>query len=284
MPLKDTLLALLVIAIWGLNVIAIKFAVAEMPPLLLMTLRFILVALLLVPFYRVPRQHWPFLILLSVTFGSVHFGLLFIGLQQAEAGTGALLVQMGTPFATLLAVFFLKERLNVRKALGLTAAFGGVVVLAGGPNLPHLMPMVILLCSALGWAISQLLIKQGPAIKPLALAGWVALFSAPQLALASALFESNQWQAMMEASLISWGGLLYTAFLSSIVAYGLWYGLLRRHPVNLVVPFTLLMPVLAVLLGIWLMGDAMNVYKGMGGLLVIAGLGFIVMPWPLTRR
>lgn len=284
MPLKDTLLALLVIGIWGLNVIAIKLAVAEMPPLLLMTLRFILVALILVPFYRVPRQQWPFLILLSVTFGSLHFALLFIGLQQAEAGTGALLVQMGTPFATLLAVVFLKEQLNTRKVLGLIAAFSGVIVLAGGPNLPHLMPMIILLCSAMGWAISQLLIKQGPPIKPLALAGWVALFSVPQLALASALFESGQWQAMKDASLTSWGGLLYTVFLSSIVAYGLWYGLLRRHPVNLVVPFTLLMPVLAVLLGIWLMGDPMNLYKGVGGLLVVSGLGFIVMPWPLTRR
>ena len=103
MPLRDLLLGLFVIAIWALNIIVIKVGVAELPPLLMTTLRFMLVAVLLVPFYPVARVQLPFLLLLSITFGSLHFALLFIGLEHAEAGTGALLVQMGTPFATLLA-------------------------------------------------------------------------------------------------------------------------------------------------------------------------------------
>ena len=50
MPLRDLLLGLFVIAIWALNIIVIKVGVAELPPLLLTTLRFTLVAVLLVPF------------------------------------------------------------------------------------------------------------------------------------------------------------------------------------------------------------------------------------------
>ena len=119
MPLRDLLLGLTVIAIWALNIIVIKLGVADMPPLLLMTLRFMLVAALIVPFTRITREQLPWLLLLSVTFGGLHFPLLFLGLGEAEAGTGALLVQMGTPFATLLAALFLKERLNLRRWLGL---------------------------------------------------------------------------------------------------------------------------------------------------------------------
>lgn len=119
MPLRDLLLGLFVIAIWALNIIVIKVGVAELPPLLMTTLRFMLVATLLVPFYPVARVQLPFLLLLSVTFGSLHFALLFIGLEHAEAGTGALLVQMGTPFATLLAVIFLKEKLGPKRIAGL---------------------------------------------------------------------------------------------------------------------------------------------------------------------
>jgi len=285
-PLRDLALGLAVIVIWALNIIVIKLGVAELPPLLLTTLRFALVAGLLVPFHPVARHQLPFLLLLSLTFGSMHFALLFIGLGQAEAGTGALLVQMGTPFATLLAVIVLRERLGPRRLAGLVLSFAGVAVLAGGPTLPSPLPTLLLLASALGWAISQLLIKRGPDVSPMALAGWVALFATPQVALGSWWFEQGQWRALIEAGWAGWGAVFYTAVMSSIVAYGLWYGLLRRHPVNRVVPLTLLMPVLAVLLGAALMGDSLGPHKLAGGGLVIAGLALIVLrlgaPRPAT--
>ncbi|MDI5987149.1 EamA family transporter [Halomonas sp. M4R5S39] len=277
MPLRDLLLGLAVIAIWALNIIIIKVGVAEMPPLLMTTLRFLLVAALLVPFHPVARHQLPFLLLLSVTFGTLHFALLFIGLGQAEAGTGALLVQMGTPFATLLAVFFLRERLGPKRLIGLALSFAGVVVLAGGPTLPSPLPLALLLLSALGWAVSQLLIKRGPNLAPLALAGWVALFAVPQVALGSLLFEGDHLEAMRQAGWAGWGAVGYTAVMSSIVAYGLWYGLLHRHPVNRVVPMTLLVPVLAVLLGVLLLGDTLGIHKLAGGGLVVAGIGLIVL-------
>ncbi|MDR5858939.1 EamA family transporter [Halomonas eurihalina] len=277
MPLRDLSIGLGVIIIWALNVIVIKVGVADIPPLLLTTLRFSLVALLLVPFHPVARHQLPFLVLLSLTFGTLHFALLFIGLDQAEAGTGALLVQMGTPFATLLAVIVLKERLGFRRLTGLILSFAGVMVLAGGPTLPAPLPTALLLTSALGWAISQLLIKRGPNVPPLALAGWVALFAIPQVALGSWWLERDQLAALGDAGWIGWGAVFYTAVMSSIVAYGAWYGLLRRHPVNRVVPLTLLVPVLAVGLGVLLLGDSLGPHKLIGGGLVIVGIGLIVL-------
>lgn len=283
MPLRDFVLALAVVAIWALNIIVIKVGVAEIPPLMLITLRFSLVAALLVPFYPVARHQLPFLLLLSVTFGTLHFALLFIGLGQAEAGTGAILVQMGTPFATLLAVVFFKETLGVKRLAGLLLSFAGVIVLAGGPTLPAPLPTAILLTGALAWASSQLLIKRGPAISPMALAGWVALFATPQVALGSWWFEQGQWQALMSASWLAWGAVFYTAVMSSIVAYGIWYGLLRRHPVSRVVPMMLLVPVLAVILGVLLLGDSLGPHKLIGGGLVVAGIGLIVIQRGVRR-
>nr|WP_273543192.1 EamA family transporter [Halomonas profundi] len=278
------LLGLFVIAIWALNIIVIKVGVAELPPLLITTIRFMLVAALLVPFYPVARAQLPFLLLLSVTFGSLHFALLFIGLEHAEAGTGALLVQMGTPFATLLAVVFLKERLGPKRIVGLLLSFAGIAVIAGGPTLPSPLPLTILLLSALGWAVSQLLIKRGPPIAPLALAGWVALFAVPQVALGSWLFESGQWQAVKQASWVGWGAIIYTAVMSSIVAYGIWYALLRRHPINRVIPMTLLTPVFAVGLGALLMGDSLGMHKLIGGGLVVSGIALIVIKFRRAPR
>lgn len=284
MPLRDLLLGLTVIAIWALNIIVIKLGVADMPPLLLMTLRFMLVAVLIVPFTRIDRTQLPWLLLLSVTFGGLHFPLLFLGLGQAEAGTGALLVQMGTPFATLLAAAFLKERLDLRRGLGLALSFGGVVVLAGGPSLPSPTATALLLASALFWAVSNLIIKVAPRIPPLTLAGWIALFAIPQVALGTWLLESDQFAALARASWAGWGAVFYTAVMSSIVAYGLWYRLLQKHPVSRVVPLSLLMPVFAVLLGMWLLNDPLGINKLVGGSLVVAGLAVINVRLPQRRR
>ncbi|KAA0012780.1 EamA family transporter [Billgrantia pellis] len=277
MPLRDLLLGLVIVAIWAFNIIVIKLGVEELPPLLMTTLRFLLVAALLVPFHPVARHQLPFLMLLSATFGTLHFALLFIGLGQAEAGTGALLVQMGTPFATLLAVIFLGERLSAKRLLGLGLSFGGVVVLAGGPSLPSPLPMSLLLVSALGWAVSQLLIKKGPHLAPMTLAGWTALFAVPQVALGSWWFEQDQMSAMINAGWFGWGAVLYTAVMSSIAAYGLWYGLLRRHPVSRLAPLSLLVPAGAVILGIVLLGETLNAHIVFGGAMVIAGVGLIVI-------
>ena len=284
MPLKDLLIGLGIIAIWAFNIIVIKLGVEDLPPLLVTVLRFMLVTVLVVPFTRISRQQLPWILLLAVTFGGLHFPLLFLGLQQSEAGTGALLVQMGTPFATLLAAMFLKEKLGPRRVVGLILAFGGVVVLAGGPSLPPPASTALLLASAFFWAVSTMIIKLAPPIAPLTMTGWISLFAIPLVALGSWIFEDDQWLALRQASWAGWGAVVYTAVMSSIAAYGLWYRLLQKHPVSRVVPLTLLMPVFAVMLGVWLLDDPLGINKVAGGAMVIAGLAIINIRFRRQRK
>lgn len=284
MPLKDLLIGLGIIAIWAFNIIVIKLGVEDLPPLLVTVLRFMLVAVLVVPFTRISRQQLPWILLLAVTFGGLHFPLLFLGLQQSEAGTGALLVQMGTPFATLLAAMFLKEKLGPRRVVGLILAFGGVVVLAGGPSLPPPAATALLLASAFFWAVSTMIIKLAPPIAPLTMTGWISLFAIPLVALGSWIFEDDQWLALHQASWAGWGAVVYTAVMSSIAAYGLWYWLLQKHPVSRVVPLTLLMPVFAVILGVWLLDDPLGINKVAGGVMVVAGLAVINIRFRRQRK
>ena len=141
--------------------------------------------------------------------------------------------------------------------------------------MPAWLPMLLLLASAFFWAVSNLLIKVAPSIPPLTLAGWIALFAIPQVALGSWWFESDHLAALAGASWAGWGAVFYTAVMSSILAYTLWYRLLQKHPVSRVVPLTLLMPVFAVILGVWLLNDPLGFNKVAGGLMVIAGLAVI---------
>ena len=72
--------------------------------------------------------------------------------------------------------------------------------------------------------------------------------------------------------------------MSSIVAYGIWYALLRRHPINRVILMTLLTPVFAMGLGALLMGDSLGMHKLIGGGLVVSGIALIVIKFRRAPR
>jgi O-acetylserine/cysteine efflux transporter len=279
-PPIDILLTLLAVIIWSLNVIAVKIGLIELPPLLMTALRFAMVGLLAAPFTRITRAQLPWILLLSFTFGTLHFALLFVGLNMTEAGTGAILAQLGTPFATLLAVTVLGERMTRAQAVGLIVSFAGAAVLSAGPSLPSWQPLLILTASALAWAVSNIIVKKSPGIGPLPMVAWVSLFSVPQIALLSLIFENGQWAAMQSASLTTWMMVTYTALGSSLVAYTIWYRLLARHPVSRVMPYSLLTPLLGVVFGVLLLGDGIGLHKVVGGIMVIGGVAVSSLRWP----
>ncbi|CAH0278423.1 multidrug DMT transporter permease [bacteria symbiont BFo1 of Frankliniella occidentalis] len=277
MALRHFFLILMVVSIWAFNNIAIKWGLHDLPPLLMTTLRFVVVALILVPFTRVSRQQLRYLVPLAFTFGFMHFSLLFVSLNHTDAGTAAVIVQLGTPIAMLLAMLILKEKLRLVQLLGITISLSGVVVLAGSPTIPNWWVLVLLLLSALGWAVSNMIVKKSPPISPLTMTGWLSFLAIPIVASASWLTESDQLNLLLHSSWRGWFGILFSAIGSSIVAYSLWYSLLKNYNVNLIMPYSLLTPVLAVIMGVVVLGDSMNSFKVTGGLLVIIGTAIAVI-------
>jgi O-acetylserine/cysteine efflux transporter len=61
-----------------------------------------------------------------------------------------------------------------------------------------------------------------------------------------------------------------------VIAYSLWYGLLRRYRVDQVIPFTLLMPVAGVICGGVLLGERVSLMELLGGAVILAGLSIVI--------
>ncbi|MCK0208844.1 EamA family transporter [Starkeya koreensis] len=276
MPFRDKLLVLTVICVWALNMIVVKLGIAEIPPLFMSALRFVLVAAIIVPFTRVPVRLLPCVLLVSFTFGALHFGLLFAALPHAEAGTSAVIIQLGAPIATLLACLLLREPLGLVRLAGLVVSVAGIAILAIGPTMPAPLPLALLLMSATGWAVTNLIVKGVTEVKPMTMMGWSSLFAVPQLLAASWLFERGQWASLGSAGWHGWFCVAYSAIGSSIIGYGIWYWLLQRHPISVVVPYSMLNPLLTVLFGIVLIGDDPSPVKIIGALVMVAGVALIL--------
>lgn len=275
MSLRDGLALATVVLVWGLNVVVVRIGVQEIPPLFLAALRFTLVGLLLAPFFRPARADLAGVTALSLLLGVGHFGLMFVGLRGVEAATASIAIQLGVPISALLARVMFGERLGWAGVLGMALAFTGVGLLAGEPSLTGVGPLLIVVLSMTNWALSNVLVKRLRTVGPLVLNGWVSLLAVPWLLALSALFEHGQAAALAAATWRGWGAVAFTALGASIVAYTLWYHLIATHPVNKVVPVTLLSPVIGMAGGILVLGEAPTWHKLVGGALTVAGVAII---------
>lgn len=272
---RDLLAVLAVVVFWGLNFIAVKTMVGEIPPLLATSLRFFVVAALIVPFVRPRRDKLGGILILSVTLGIGHFGMIFLGMSGIGVAEAAIAIQLGAPFSAILAAIFFRDRLGLVPWTGMGLAFGGVALLAREPSLANPWALATLVGAALAWAVSNILIKRLGKIHPLALNGWVALFAAPQLMALSLLFEHGQSQALAATTWRAWGAMGYTVIASSILAYTLWYYLVGKYPLSRVAPFTLLAPVIGFSAGVLVFGEALSWEKIVGGILTVIGVAIV---------
>lgn len=284
MPLKDILLALLVMALWGANFGVSKMAMADFPPVMLMALRFALVAALLVPFRKPPRQRKQVLGL-AVTLGVFHFPFLFSGVNLLDASTSAILMQLQVPFGVILAAAILRDRIDLRIAAGIVLSFAGVVLIAGEPRFEGSMfGIVLILIAAFAFGLSSVQVKTLGPVDPLALNGWLALLMAIELLILSLYVDGSPIPYIAAAGWRGWGGILFMAPVASIVGYGLWFRLVGRYNVNQIMPFLLTVPLFAVVSGVLLQNDRPTWDVLAGGFLTVAGVALIVFdPLRLVR-
>ncbi len=281
---RDTLLATLVVTFWGINYVAVKYGVAELPTLLMTTLRFALVGCLVLPFAPMKRAYIKPLLLLSLTMGSLHFGMLFVGMVRVDAATSAIALQTNAPFSVLIGALVFRERIGPKRGLGVALGFLGIVVLAGEPGETHPASLALIIGAALCWSASGALFKVMPSIPSLTYIGGTAAFAARQTLIASLLLEDHQIAAMQAASVFAWGGVIFTAIGASIIGHGLWYSLVQRHDLSPIVPFTLLGPVIGVISAVVLLHKPMTVEKLVGAILTLAGVAAIQFNWPRRAK
>ena len=286
MPLRHFLLLLLICLAWGGNFLTSALALRELPPFLFTALRLTLVALCLLPFLHRPGAgQWPRLLAVSLCNGALHFGLSFWALQLAgNLASPAILMQSYIPMATLLAVLLLGERIGWKTSAGIVLSFAGVLVLGFDPVvLQAPLSMWLMLGAAAFIAVGTVLLRGLTGFTAMSQQGWSALIGIVPLLLLSAWLERAQWSAVTQASAIAWGGVIYSALFASVLGHGLYYWLIQRHPVSRVMPFLLLAPLFAIVLGIIFYGDRPGPRLLLGGAMVLGGVLVIGLRASLRR-
>jgi len=282
MKTTDILLAIIIPLVWGVNFVIAKFGLHHYPPMLLMGLRFAIVALCLLPFYwRTKVPHFS-IIPMAIIYGVAYHTLVFTGLWQGlSVGAGIIAVQMHVPFTALLAVYWLKDPMGWRRIFGMIVAFSGLVIVVGNPSVTtHIEAFMLVLAGALCWAIYNIQVKQ---LKILArpFLAWFSLYSAILLIVSSLFTETKSFELLTTIPPYSAiGSLIYMAIFTTLIGMGLWSYLIGKYSVHQVTPFTLLAPFFGVISASLMLDEPLGWQIVIGGLLAIIGVGIIVIRRP----
>ena len=282
MPARDRLLALVVAVCWGLNFPATTIALQHFPPLLMVAIRFTLLAVPTIIFIPRPQVRLRWLLGVGLGIGLLQFAFLYLGIAAGmPSGLASLVLQASAPFTVVLAGVFLHERLNRRQAVGVGVAVLGLAAIAvHRAQAAALLPVVLTLCGALGWAIGNVCSREARAPKPLHLTLWMSVVPPVPMIIVSLLVEGPDRigralaTAFTPQALPSLFGLLYVVLIATIIGYGIWTTLMSRHPSSMVAPFSMLVPVVGVLASWLIFDERPDPVELIAGFAVIGGVLF----------
>lgn len=283
------MLALAVMVVWGTNFVVIKLALAQMPPLLFATLRFVAVLLPMVFFLPRPALPWRHLAAYGLLIGVGQFGLMFVALNgHISPGLASLVIQTQVFFTIGLAMLMAGESLQRVQWLALALGAAGLTVImwhTDGNTTP--LGLCLVLIAALSWACGNLVSRAAGRINMVAYVVWSSLFAWPPLAALSLWVEG--WDAvaagLQQADAFTWAAVAWQAWGNSLFGYAAWGWLLSRYSAATITPMSLLVPLFGMGSSALFLGEGLPGWKFLAASLVMLGLALnLLWPWWVRRR
>ncbi|WP_017198141.1 EamA family transporter [Arthrobacter sp. M2012083] len=283
--LRHSALAVVVAVLWGINFVAIDLGLhtngREVPPLLFVAMRFLLVVFPFILFIRKPDVGWKAIVGVGLFMSAGQFGLLYLGMALGmPAGLASLVLQAQVLFTILLAARFLGERPSRRQLTGVALGIAGLAVVALGRSaVAPVLPLMIVLAAALSWAVGNVVARHTKAASGLGLVVWSgAVVPVPLAGLSLVVDGPDTVLAtltdLQPATIVS---AIYTAVFASLIGYGIWNRLLSLYPSSDVVPFTLLVPVVGMTAAWLVLNEIPTLTEILGGLILLLGVAIAVL-------
>jgi drug/metabolite transporter (DMT)-like permease len=285
-PRWKTLLAFAIIYfVWGSTFLAIRVGVREVPPFLFAGMRFFTAGIVLYVWMRAAgtasptRREWAAAALLALLIFVFDYGLLFWAEQRVPSGIAAVMLATIPGFMAMAEIFILgTQRLTLRLGFALLIGFGGVAVLVShsvglGQNPIDPSGAIALLVAGVSWSLASVLNRKlpSPASKVMS-SGAQMLSGGILLTLAAAMLGEFRGFHVQAVSLGAWLALAYLIVAGSIVGFTAYVWLIHHESPTKVGTYAYVNPVVAVLVGYFLGGEALGARTVLGTLLVLVSV------------
>ena len=271
--------------VWGSTFLAIRVGVREVPPFLLAAMRFLVAGLVLIAWMRAKGtalpsvREWLSASVLAVPIFVLDYGLLFWAERRVPSGIAAVMLATIPAFMTISEIVILRtQRLTLRLGAALLVGIGGVAVLVSrsvsfGDAPIDTFGAIALVVASISWSVASILTRKLPLPSEKAMSSGAQMLAGGVLLTCTAAglgeFHGFYWH---EVSLKAWLALAYLIVAGSIVAFTAYVWLIHNQSPTKVGTYAYVNPVVAVVIGYFLGGEAIHARMILGTLLVLASV------------
>ncbi|MCB9344012.1 MAG: EamA family transporter [Lewinellaceae bacterium] len=273
--------------IWGTTYTAIKYALADFPPFLLVGLRQSMAGLLLLILALYRRKAawpgWSYIWKQSITgIATITGGNGFItwGVQFVSTGLAALIGSL-TPVMVVIITLLWKgtDKVTPRILLGVAMGFGGLALIFNHGWADFIRPeyrwgIAACFLSCFTWSLGTVMAKRwnSPDISPLFNAG-IQIFAGGLGGFVLSLFFDHD--KTVHHSLAGWASLIYLILIGSALAFTFYMFALKHLSASVSSMYTYINPIVAILLGWLLLGEELTIWTGIGMSITIFGVWLV---------
>lgn len=283
--------------VWGSTFLAIRVGVREVPPFLLAGMRFLVAGVALFGWMRAKGtpspnlRQWGAVSLLAVLIFVLDYGLLFWAEKRVPSGIAAVMMATIPVFMTTSEILILRtQRLSARLAIALLVGIGGVAVLVSRALTFGEAPIdtagaCALIVAAISWSVASALTRKLPLPAAKAMSSGAQMFAGGVLlTLTAALLGEFRGFHVQAVSRGAWLALAYLIVAGSIVAFTAYVWLIHHESPTRVGTYAYVNPVVAVVLGYFLGGEAIGPRTVVGTALVLVSVVVITTTPARTRE
>ncbi|EDM84597.1 MULTISPECIES: DMT family transporter [unclassified Limnobacter] len=278
--LRNASLAFPFVLIWTSAFPAAKIGLIDSPPLLFLTLRFLVAGALMLAWAhwrgtlrKLTLQELGVLSALGLLNHALYLGLSWTGMGSLSSGLSTILISANPIVVAVLSSFLLREPLTRQKVLGLALGFLGVAFIVRnriGSTTDTLEGFLLVLAALLTLAFGTVLYKKWPVRTDIVTGTGFQIILSGLLLLPVALFMED-WSAIAWTPSFA-GAFVWLVLVVSITGYQLWFNLLERGSASAASVWFFLTPPLGLLAGAWLLDEPLNWIDFIGIVPVVLGI------------
>lgn len=281
--------ATLISGIWGANFLITKVGLQELPPIFFTCLRYTAIICPLIFFIGRAGLAWDLILKIGTTLGTLTFTLAFIGIKLGvPAGLTSLLMQTQVIFTLVLSALILRDVPSVGQQTGVAISAAGIGLLIWNySQSPAFTGLMFVLAGALCSGITKIFMKRGGQYDTFRLMIWMSLVPPVPLFLLSLIFETGQLEALQSVTYRGIGAVLFNAFVSTVLGFGLMGYLIKIYSPNTVAPFAFLVPVFGLFGGYLFLDEILDLASTIAVVVIMLGLlypGYVAPLLAMSRR
>ena len=276
----------IVYVVWGSTYLGMAVADRTLPPLLMLSMRFLVAGALLYAFaarrgelaQRPGRREWRAAGIVGAALLVLDTGGVAWAVQRVPSGTAALIVASVPLFMAVIDRVCFGIRLPLGAVAGIATGLVGVAILAGPSGHVDLLGAAVLLFASFAWAAGSAYARVAPLPRgPLAAAALQMLTAGGLLGVLGAATGEAGRLHPSQVSAASLGALLFLIVFGSLVAFTAYGWLLRNAPTPLLSTYAYVNPAVAVLLGWAFVGERVGGREIAAGLVVLSSVAMLML-------